>query len=365
MTSARLFALAWRVLPHLPEVCTRALFDVAARAVHVLRIPVVGQLEANLSRLRPDLDRRALRRVSRAGMRSYLRYFGEVFTLRGLRPEQISARVRAVDDRVVRRHLDQGRSVVAALGHTGNWDLAGAWCGQHLARVLTVAEVLEPKELFEEFLRFRADLGMDVLGLTKDGSVLRTLIRRSRERTYLVPLLADRDLSRRSVEVRAAGHPMRVAPGPAALALALKAPLVQVFIRHERLRGRSRKAAGSPWGTVIEFVPIEVPHHLSGSERLVAITQAWVDVLVERIQAYPDQWHMLARVFTADLDPQRLARARAGADDDVLAGVVANDDVRDRGATTVTDDGGAPEAATRPEQDGPGQQRPENREGDR
>lgn len=328
MNSTRLFTLAWRVLPHLPHVCTRALFDVVGRVAHTVRLPVVGQLETNLARLRPDLDRRSLRRTSRAGMRSYMRYFGEVFTLRAVPAERISARVRTVNDQVAREHFEAGQSVVAALGHTGNWDLAGAWCGTHLARVLTVAEVLEPPELFAEFLAFRADLGMDVIGLTKDRSVLRTLIRRSGDHTYLVPLLADRDLSRSSVEVQAAGHMMHVAPGPAALALAIKAPLVQIFIRHERLRGAARRAAGSPWGIVVEFTPIEVPEHLPASERVAAMTQAWVDVLIDRVQAHPDQWHMLAKVFTADLDARRLARGHAREADDAAqpAGPGARDE---------------------------------------
>ena len=41
----------------------------------------VVQLEKNLARARPDLDARALRRLTRAGMRSYMRYFGEAFSL--------------------------------------------------------------------------------------------------------------------------------------------------------------------------------------------------------------------------------------------------------------------------------------------
>lgn len=340
MNSTRLFTLAWRVLPHLPQVCTRGLFDVVGRVVHALRLPVVGQLEANLARIRPDMARRALRRTSRAGMRSYMRYFGEVFTLRAVRPEQISARVRTVNDHVIRRHFEAGQSVVAALGHTGNWDLAGAWCGTHLARVLTVAEVLEPPELFAEFLAFRADLGMDVIGLTTDGSVLRDLIRRSGDHTYLVPLLADRDLSRSSIEVQVAGHAMRVAPGPAALALALKAPLVQIFIRHERLRGPRRRAAGSPWGIVVEFTPIEVPEHLSTSRRVVAMTQAWVDVLIDRVQSHPDQWHMLAKVFTADLDAERLARAHARQNGSAVAGETADDDGGSPAGPDVPDEAG-------------------------
>lgn len=309
MNTAGALMFAWRVLPRLPEWLVRGGFDVVARAVHLLRPAAVRQLELNLGRVRPDLDRRALRTVSREGMRAYLRYYAEALTLSAVPEHQLRHRVRTVNAEPARAHLRAGRSVVAALGHTGNWDLAGAWCGRHLAPVLTVAEVLEPPELFEQFQRFRAALGMEVIGLTRDGTALPTLARRAGERAYLVPLLADRDLSRSSVEVDVGAHRMRVAAGPAVLAEQLRAPLVQVFLRHERLRGRARRLAGSPWGVVARFAPVQIPPDTPAEERVAALTQRWVDVLMEQVRRYPEQWHMLSKVFTEDLDAERLARS--------------------------------------------------------
>ncbi len=309
-----LLTLAWRVVPRLPGFATRAVFDGIALAVHALRLGAVTQLEKNIARVRPDLSRKQLRKTSRAGMRSYLRYYGEVFALRAMTPQQIKARVRTINVQAPTRHFEAEQAVVAALGHAGNWDLAGAWAGQNLARVLTVAEILEPAELFEEFLAFRSDLGMDVIGLSKDGSVFRTLLRKAKSHPYLVPLLADRDLSRTSIEVDVGGHTMRVAAGPAALAVALKAPLMQIFIRHERLSGARRRAAGSPWGIVIEFTEIALPPRTPEDDRVRVLTQAWTEVLMDRVARYPDQWHMLQKVFSADLDTERLARSHAEAE---------------------------------------------------
>lgn len=307
MNAAKLFALAWRGVPRLPGPLARGMFDAVALIAHTLRIAGVRQLETNIARLRPDLDRRALRRISRAGMRTYMRYYCELFQLPALRPDQVDARVRTVGAEAVREQLAHG-SVIAALGHSGNWDLAGAWAGRHLARVLTVAEVLEPRELFNEFLDFRASLGMEVIGLERGSSVFRQLIGKAHSRTYLVPLLADRDLSRTSVQVDAGGHPMRIAAGPAALALAIGAPLVQIFIRHERLRGARRRRAGSPWGIVLEFIGVDLPASTPSEERVQALSQAWMNVFVDQVRRYPDHWHMLQKVFVEDLDHERLAR---------------------------------------------------------
>ncbi|WP_448629359.1 phosphatidylinositol mannoside acyltransferase [Cellulomonas soli] len=275
----------------------------------------VRRLEANLSRVCPELSGRELRRTSRAGMRSYLRYFGETFALSSWGPDLIAARVRATGVENVRPALDEGRTVLLALGHTGNWDLAGAWATVHLAPVTTVAERLEPEELFQEFLAFRESLGVHILPLTGGGDVFRTLVRTARGGPGLLPLLADRDLTSRGVEVDIAGRRARVAAGPASLAVTTGAPLVTAFLRYERLHGARRRAARSPWGLVVEFsAPLTVPADVPRAEQVGALTQAWVDELVAGIRQHPQDWHMLQRVFVEDLDPARYAATLAAQD---------------------------------------------------
>ncbi|MFD1719142.1 phosphatidylinositol mannoside acyltransferase [Georgenia deserti] len=308
----RVFSLARRVVERIPDPVARGIFASVADGAWLLRYGGVTQLEANLSRVRPELDRAGLRRLSREGMRTYLRYYCEMFQLPGLTREQIAARVRLVGDRPVREALASGRSVVAALGHNGNWDLAGAFATRELAPVLTVAEVLEPEEIFRDFLDFRTDLGMTIIPLTKGGGVFRQLMRHARQgEASIIPLLADRDLTSTGVEVDLLGQRARVAAGPAALALGARIPLFPVMIRHELLTGARRRAAGSPWGIVIEFLPAR--HDGSAEGDVAALTQAWVDDVAERIRRHPTHWHMLQKVFLDDLDPDRLRPASASA----------------------------------------------------
>jgi KDO2-lipid IV(A) lauroyltransferase len=304
---ARVFRLAQRGVEHLPEPVARALFAAAADGAWLARGGGVRQLEANLARLRPDLSARAVRRVSRANMRGYLRYYREAFQLPRLSRAQIEARVRVIGDGALRAELAAGLSVQLALSHSGNWDLAGAWGTRELAHVVTVAEHLEPEEVFEGFLRFRTGLGMTIIPLEKGGNVFRQLLRRSRSGAHVVPLLADRDLSHTGVEVDLAGHRARVAPGPAALSKAAGQPLHAVMIRHERLRGARRRAAGGPWGIVVEFGPrLDRPGEQASVEEL---TQRWVDWIAVRLRRHPEAWHMLQKVFLEDLDADRLARS--------------------------------------------------------
>src|SRR5260370_24726927 len=55
----------------------------------------VQQLEANLRRVRPDATGQQLRELSRAGMRSYLRYWLEVFRLQTIGTDRIVGNTRS------------------------------------------------------------------------------------------------------------------------------------------------------------------------------------------------------------------------------------------------------------------------------
>ncbi|WP_369373590.1 phosphatidylinositol mannoside acyltransferase [Promicromonospora sp. Populi] len=315
MDLAAVYTFAWRNATKVPEPLLRGLFTVVADLTWLRRTKSVRRMEANYARVRPDLDAAAVRRLSRTGMRSYMRYFREAFTLQGVSPERLRARVRVEGyDEHVRPVVDAGGSVSLALGHLGNWDLAGAYASRHLADVLSVAERLKPEELFEEFLRFRNSIGIEVLALGQ-GDVLGSLVRGAKEGHKLIPLLSDRDLTSTGIEVDLAGHRARVAAGPALLGLEAGIPVHAVGVTYERLRGTRRRAAGTPWGIVIHFYPpLPVPDaELPRDERARLLTQGWVDQVAQTIVEHTHDWHMLQRVFIADLGPARQNAARRAA----------------------------------------------------
>lgn len=307
---AGVFPLA-RAARRLPAELGRRLFDLAADVTWLIRRSGVTRLERNLARMRPELSDREIRRISRSNLRRYLANFYEGVELPHLTPAQIEARVRMEGDVGPVRDCRDGRGFVAALGHCGNWDLAGAHATTSLAPVLTVAELLEPREVFEEFLAMRRQIGLEILPM--QAGVFRELLRRVLDTTHATPLLADRDLSSSGVEVQLAGRPARVAAGPAALALAARLPLYPVMIRRERLSGVRRRRAGSPWGIVIEFLPaVWRPAEAEPPENGIAeLSQRWMDGLAARIRTHPADWHMLQRVFVEDLDAERLHTASA------------------------------------------------------
>lgn len=291
------FRLGWAVVRALPEGAAYGLFDRVADVTVRRGGTGVRRLRANYARVRPDLDDVELDALVRRGMRAYLRYYCEAFRLPAMSAADVDAKVTVAGEGPVRAVLAGGGPVVCFLGHLGNWDLAGAWCCRALGRVVTVAERLEPEAVFAEFLDFRTMLGMTILPLTGGGDVFAGL-RREAVGPVVVPLLADRDLTGGGVEVVFCGQPARMAIGPAALALAVGAPLFPVTIRHTR-RGRG-------WGIDIRFHdPVAVPAEGTTRERAHTMTQRCADALGAVVADDPSDWHMLQRVFVADLDPVR------------------------------------------------------------
>ncbi|MGH3496943.1 MAG: phosphatidylinositol mannoside acyltransferase [Nocardioidaceae bacterium] len=295
MIAARLetwaYRAGWAVAKRTPE----RLVDPALRAVADQawrrRGRGVRNLERNLARAAPETTGAALRDLSRAAMRSYLRYWGEAFRLPSWDPQMLRRRVIPHHTDRVGDAIASGRGVVAALPHMGNWDLAGAWACQEVAPLTTVAERLRPDSLYDDFVRYRASLGMEVLPLTGGPAPMSVLARRLREAQF-VCLLADRDLSRHSVEVALLGESARMPLGPALLAQQTGALLLPVSTSYDTERP----------GVMHLWVHDEVPTR-PGHAGLAAMTADVAETFGRVIRRDPADWHMLQRVFAADLDP--------------------------------------------------------------
>jgi KDO2-lipid IV(A) lauroyltransferase len=295
--SYRAYAAVWGVVRRLPERVAYPLFQLVADAVWRSRRGAVAGLERNLRRVRPDADEAELRALSREGMRSYLRYWCDAFRLADWSLDRTVSTVRCDHEERLRGPLAEGRGVIAALAHMGNWDHAGAWAARTGAPVVTVAERLRPERLYERFLAYRADLGIEILPLTGGGTdLVRTLTGHLRE-GRLVPLLADRDLRASGIDVTFFGEVTKMPPGPALLALQSGAALHPVSIRYER---RGPGAAG--FGIIIDFLD-EVPVPASGTtrERVETMTAAVAGALEAAVAAAPEDWHMVSRLWLVDL----------------------------------------------------------------
>ncbi|MFJ9029904.1 phosphatidylinositol mannoside acyltransferase [Streptomyces sp. NPDC102274] len=286
-----LYGLGWGAVKKLPEPVATALGRTIADTAWKRRGPSVLRLESNLARVVPDAGPERLAALSKAGMRSYMRYWMESFRLPAWSRQRVRAGVEIKDIDLLMDGLASGRGVVLALPHMANWDLAGAWLtrGQGVP-FTTVAERLKPETLYDRFVAYRESLGMEVLPHT-GGSAFGRLARRLRG-GGLVCLVADRDLSSSGIEVDFFGDTARMPAGPALLAQqtgALLMPATLWFDDSTVMRGRVYPA-------------IEVPETGTRAAKTSVMTQAMADAFADGIAEHPEDWHMLQRLWLKDLE---------------------------------------------------------------
>lgn len=286
------YAAGWRLLRLLPLGLTAPAFNAVSDVTTRRRGKGVARLAGNLRRVvGPDLSEADLDALVRRAMRSYYRYALEAFRLPSQSREQNLRGFHLDGADMLAADVATGRGAVVALPHAGNWDAAGAWVAAKGWPMITVAERLKPESLYRRFVAFREGLGMEILPLTGgDGSVREALEERLR-RGYVVPILADRDLTANGVEVRFFGARTTVPPGPALLALRTGAPLytVDMWFTENDARGRLRGP-----------LPLPGPEVGSFGARVRQLAQTIVDGLAEGIAAHPADWHMMQRMWPDD-----------------------------------------------------------------
>ena len=282
------FVAGWRLIRALPRPVAAAAFRAGADRAHRKDGGGTRRLRANLRRVvGPELPDAELDALVREGLRSYARYWMEAFRLPGLSRAEILAGFRLDGQELLAADVAAGRGAVVALPHAGNWDAAGAWVAATGWPMTTVAERL-PDGVYERFVGFREGLGMEILpnqgGPRPAFDVLVDRLRAG----YVVPLLADRDLSARGVEVDFFGGRTRMPAGPALLAIRTGAPLYVASMWYE---------PDAACASIDGPLPLPDPDSAPLDERVRTVTQRIADGLAAGIARHPQDWHMLQRMW--------------------------------------------------------------------
>jgi KDO2-lipid IV(A) lauroyltransferase len=265
----------------LPEATGRALFrgfgSLANRVLPGVRRTVTANQAQVLGR--PPGDP-LVEASTREAFRSYGRYWFDTFHVARMTDDEILAHVRCDTEDRLDRAAERGDGAILALPHMGNWDAAGRWMTARGTPVVSVAEELRPRGLFELFLRHRQELGMDIIGLTAGGGVGKQLTDALSGGRF-VALVADRDLTGRGIEVEMFGRVRRIPTGPALLAVTTGAPLMvcPVF---------SRQAG---WAIRIGE-PIPIPPSGDRRAHVEEVARAMAREFERAISEAPSDWHL-------------------------------------------------------------------------
>lgn len=279
---ARLYFLGWSVVRRISEKSARSFFKKIGKWMYARDGKSVKRLRSNLSRVFPEMESAKLEDLLRRGVLSYMRYWMETFRSPDWSKERILSTVTVSNEHLLLDPIKQKTGVVVSLPHAGNWDHAGSYFCIKGARLVTVAEVLKPRELFEKFLAYRQAIGMEVLPL--DSRAFPTLMQRARD-GKLIALVADRDLSSSGINVEFFGGVARMPAGPAILAIRTGKPLVTAFVSY------------TDAGIHVDLREIQIPGGPDEVSRVKATVQLCADNFADGITNSPQDWHMMQRIW--------------------------------------------------------------------
>lgn len=278
------YLIGWKIVRLLPEAIAYRLFysfadrSVAKRGKSYLR------LKENLRRVKPELSDHELDKLTALGMRSYLRYWCDAFRLPNWREERLISTVTTEGEELFRSLISEGKGVVVALPHSGNWDHAGAYFSATGVPIVSVAEKLRPDAVFRAFLRYRERIGITIYSAAENViSALDAHLRKG----DVVALVADRDLSRNGLIVEFFGGTAKMPSGPALLAIRNDSYLIVAHVTYTNV------------GIHIKFSkPLVTNKHEQG-EKIHDLIQQSADHFAEGIRSKPEDWHMLQRIWVS------------------------------------------------------------------
>lgn len=296
MLSASNLRTAQVIARRLPRPLALPLATVASRGYARVSPTERRVVARNLRRvLGDDVDERRLGHMVDAVFENYGRYW-----LDSLRLSDLDAA--AIDDGFSYEGLhhlvepmEAGIAPVVAMPHLGGWE----WAAAYLTKVkgwpvTSVAERLEPPELFEWFLEYRRRLGMEIVAL---GPSAAAEIAAALGSGSVVSLLCDRDISGDGIVVEFFGERTRLPGGPAVTALRSGAPLIPAAAYFE---------GGRCHGVVLPPVDTERRGKLRAD--VTRVTQDLATALETLIRRAPEQWHLLQPNWPSDYDALGLER---------------------------------------------------------
>lgn len=278
-----LYLFAWKVIGVLPEKSAYKLANIISDQIYNKNGKGVKRLRSNYQRVVPNISDLQLDKLTKDGMRSYLRYWFDTFRLNKWSKSRIIETTFVIRENLLRDPVETKKGCIIALPHAGNWDHAAAYFCSTGIPLTAVVEKLKPEAIFKKFLAYRQSIGIEAI--SHKEKTIPILMDRLNE-GKLIALVADRDMSRNGIEVNFLGGIAKMPAGPAILAIKSGSPLVTAYIRY------------LDNGIEITFdETIKLPIAGSEEEQVRKITQSMADNFAKRIKDSPVDWHMLQRIW--------------------------------------------------------------------
>jgi len=280
----RAFKTVQSIVERLPRPVAYALAVFAARFAFWFSPLARPRLQFNLKVVCPELDERALRKVTWLNFRNHAKAYADLMmlprtTVAAMRP---LLKVQGLDHLEEARAL--GKGVMCVSCHMGSYEVVSAIWAATLTPVSFFAEELEPRALFEWYRETRARLGISVLTLSVKG--IRKVTQALQEKEMVITAI-DRDITGTGHAMPFFGRPAPIPLGTAAIALRLGTPLLPVCVY--RMPDDSYMAEAAP------MVIAKSTGDRKADE--IRVTQELLGHIEGFIRRHPEQWHVPHRIW--------------------------------------------------------------------
>jgi lauroyl/myristoyl acyltransferase len=246
LNTGTVFALTCAGVARLPRAVSYRLGWLGATLAHVALRRTSAALAANFAQAFPNLTARECRTLARATYRSYAADVVDFLLAAEASPAEKRQmfEILPADAEMLGRLMAEGRGVLLACGHHGNWEI-GSVLMHALGHPLTVVAMAEASPEIDARRRaLRERLGVDTLEVRHSIDTPLRIRRRLAENRF-VALLMDRHIGRDRVAVQFFGRRAWFLRTPALLAYLSSAPLLPVSIVR-RGAGRFVTRVGQP-----------------------------------------------------------------------------------------------------------------------
>jgi Kdo2-lipid IVA lauroyltransferase/acyltransferase len=247
-----------------------------------------------LRRAFPDRSEAALCALGRAAYRQLGRSLAEIALAGALRDSDLMTLVRFEGWDRYEAAQAQGRGVVVAVAHFGNWELLARACARRGVRLTAITRTLRGR-LNERLVAARRQGGLRELPDKGSAAAAVQLLRRGETLAVVV----DQNMRpSRGIFVDFFGAKACTTPAAAVLALRAGAPLLAAF------------PVRDPDGThrVLVEGPFAVPAGARGRSAVQALTQEVTRAVERAVRAHPDHWFWIHRRWKTR-PPERLLQA--------------------------------------------------------
>lgn len=240
-------------------------------------------------------DRAAARRAARYSFLNFARYAVDFLRAPKIKPDELLPKVHYDRWDALDAAFQDGKGVIFATMHFGNWDMGGAVLAARGYPVSVIADTFLNERANRVIVKARQVRGMKVIHSSRAAAGIVRAIRRNEA----LALLVDTPVNDGSgVQIKFFGEWTAVPAGAARIALRTGARVIPVAL--VRASGTSDQ--------IIAMADLDVRFTPTGDTEhdVQALTQRIFTAHERFIRSYPDQWYIFRRMW-----PRRVSRPAA------------------------------------------------------